>query len=290
MLQKVFNNLKNVPGYEAAAREGAEEFARVLGLDAATTRRIRNAINVRSTADFKAGIRRCTEWLGGKVRGRPYALLVESGRTTKSSMWLGVLVVDAAGPPVAILTYDGQRIHGDPAGARCLVHLNDAIYSGAQMAGMIDRLAQREFDLYVTKKLTVYFAAAYGTSSAALRLRTAMNENAAALTKKSSVFFAKTLPETPLYDIFDEDVNVRPSISIMPHKVPNSVSFGAIHTNGNSLSAEIRKKILRKATFGVRHTEPYKQVRPNAAMTNLVHAVARASQRRNTMMAKRRKV
>ena len=328
-MDRSFRALKNLDA--GKVRAGARQFAKNAGLTNRETALLVEAINVRTAADFKEAIAIAVAHLKAKVRGRPYALLVESrsrggggGGGVKSSEWLAFQVVKVLGPPTGIVLYDinsdklGYKSTSGPSntwanrtsdrkglfaavldGAKCVVHLNDAIYSGTQLATLIDRYDR---DAYIqmdggpfNRGPPLFIAAGFGTAYAK-----AKHEGLA------NVYFAKTIASRPdVVNIvapnmrdshFYRNLNPARLLTILPHKVPNSVSFG-MYTNKKLPQGGFRSYFLTdyvKKALGVSYDnatqlEPYKRVNVQLGNGNL-RAFARTAPRRSSRVLVQRKL
>lgn len=237
----------------------------------------------------------CESWLRKKAGGQPYALLIEANaqqKTSKSSLWLAHRVIAALGPPVVtieiaensdIQTDRNPYVRAVSAGARCIVHLNDAVYSGSQLYGILKQLGQYAA---AQKKIRipVYVAAAYATKLAQERLQRIKNTRNNFF-RLVHVYYAYTLPENPLtknnFKQFGNRVRFAPTMSIMPHKVPDEVSFGL-----NIMPKNVFKSYdyLNSLYASIRNTTPretYKQVSPKTAKSNLKRFIRRGIQKKN---------
>lgn len=312
-MDQSFRALKNLDA--GKVRGGAMQFAKNAGLSSRQTALLVDAINVRTAADFRGAIAKAVAHLKAKVRGRPYALLIESSSagSVKSSVWLAPQVVRALGPPTGIVNYDtwakkfGYKPVSGPSntladrtvdkrgliaaasdGAKCVVHLNDAVYTGKQLADLMKQ-AYDEMLWATGRRLAppppFFVAAAYGRAGIAEYFSRTIDEHLGQM-PATDVYFAKTIPSrhdvvklvTPDMTRVSPNFNPASMFTILPHKVPNHVSFGLMY------HSDTRSYILRDYVvnaLGINKAaplEPYKRITTREGNMNLREFIA-ASQK-----------
>ena len=206
-------------------------------------------INIRSASDFRRHAYRAITWLRRSVNGRPYALLVEVGKTygelrgkkwsMKSSLWLGgPLMRSFRRAPAMVIPIVYGFVHPDfvkaalRQGIADFVHIDDTVYSGIQKAGIVTNFRGVVQKLRTRVSVRLFIAAAYTS----LEGRRAVLEasTASSLKQLKVSFFAsdiltrRELNNAVKQELIAKDVrhNSAPLSTIMPHKVPNTVSFG----------------------------------------------------------------
>ena len=279
-------------------------------LSAATRTLVHNSVDVRTAKEFKTNIDKCCSWLKGNVNDKPYALFVEvmpssKENRPKSSLFLAHRVVAALGPPVAlVITYEDRRLQDGSLfmveglqkalarGAECIVHLNDAVYTGQQLGEQLKALV-----LQLTRvhgfglTLPIYVATAYGTNVKALIEKKTYSSNRYVVTSYTKrhypmkMYFAESIPFDPLRTLKNrimknakrsgtvsnriEKLNVRPALTLLPHKIPNSHSIG-VRTLKLELTRYLEDALGNGA--GSKWKAPYKKngIRSNKALAELI--------------------
>lgn len=198
-------------------------------------------LNVRSADEFFRFTRDGMAWIAREIGTRPYALIAEvaSGNTlhnslkAKSSAWLAAPLVRFLGrPPAAIIPFhDGGWLAGDlvrtavAQGILDFVHVDDAIYSGSQKAILVNEMGA----LRIRDVPRLYIAAAYATQKGLAKVRARVATVAKwvhVALHASGTMNEPTAPPNILPELIGKGHTVGPTMSILPFKVPNEVSFG----------------------------------------------------------------
>ena len=240
-LKQAYNSLgaHNNARIRDRVTRGMHEFFSTRPVHHEIVKRFVDAINFKTTVQFKAAVEKATGWLKKGVRGRPYVLVVEMGDDhVKSSAWLAHKVEEKVGRPLELIS-----LHENPElikaklkkafarGATTIVHLDDAWYSGQQKGGMIEQLLYHlmEDDFSASKMdVTMLFAAAFGPRVLPAFLKSMqgkrrMHDRRSTATVK---FYAAEAMRDPPKNLRKHANFGTRKYTIMPHKLPDSVSFG----------------------------------------------------------------
>lgn len=221
-------------------------------LTPATRDALWSLIDVRSAADFRDHAGRAMAWLRNSVGDRPYALLVEIGADfgnfrpdtrrqftkMKSSLWLAAPLVRVFGrPPAVVLPLLNGRVHPVllkkalfQKNVKEFVHIDDTVYSGSQKADIVANFKAAIRGLRPRFPVSLYIGAAYSSPMGEEKVLNAAGANS----KNVQVHFYKshTLTRRELethinQELRNKGINLRtaPLSTIMPHKVPNMISF-----------------------------------------------------------------
>jgi hypothetical protein len=242
-MMNAFNRMPNMN--RAAINKAFHTWATAVQLSPAARNALHQALNVRSKDEFLRHIIESIEWITKHLGDRPYALIVEvneknSTFTAKSSAWLGGPTVRAIGrqPSAVIPFYRGQRVAARPVaaaldrGIRDFVHVDDAMYSGLQKETLVDEMYALLKKARVSERPTLWIAVAYTTPAATALVKRA----ASRASKVMDVVLvapgtirnpAENLPPNVVTEVSTRTKQtVGPSMTVLPFKVPNSVSFG----------------------------------------------------------------
>ena len=228
-----------------------------------TRHALRSQIDVRSASEFRAGISKGVDWLAQHLRHHPrYAMIVEiAPKTAKSSTWLaGPVIAElrAKGlpkPTILIPSWLPDKLVDTALslGVTAFVHVDDAIYSGAQKASMLGALQAKLAHARVPRPVDVYIAAAYSTGLGTQRVlhewekfvdkgqRKLLRVHVFAPheIKKRAMPLASRL-EFAARGRLQNAFRGGPTMTVLSHKVPNTVSFGP-----GSLSDHLVKHIQK---------------------------------------------
>ena len=235
--QDSYYTLKNLN--TAAIHKGFDVWARAMKLSHAAAETYRAQIHIRKAQEFRGGVQQGVLWLAHKLhtlstrrRFKPYAMLVEvdkTAHTAKSSAWLAGPVIQGLGvygvpPPTVLIPVVGRKIQSLRylrealrLGVTTFVHVDDAIYSGEQkhgmLAGLLSMLRQEK-----APPSRMYLATAYATTDGLAHVEKAT----VPLVLDVSVFAALKIPirTAPV------NGNGGPTMTILPHIVPDVKSFG----------------------------------------------------------------
>lgn len=210
-----------------------------------------DAIDFKTAAEFKRAVAKATDWLKKEVHGKPYILYVEGGDVyTKSSDWLAHKVIEKLGMPWGRIVWgniseaERQLRAAYAHGVTTVVHLDDAWYTGTQKKDQIDTLLmtwRRVLNTHRNAPSTVHakilVAAAYGPhhvpklqeiqGTHAIFFHVPGNSTARKDTFEVKFFAAAEIPEPPRNLAVLGNVNFgRRKYTVMPHKLPNGLSFG----------------------------------------------------------------
>ena len=199
-------------------------------------------LNVREAREFRDGVHQCIIWLAHKLhnsRQNLYAMLVEGETSTiKSSAWLAQPVIKTLGmygipPPAVIIPVRLGEIksleyirHARRFGITNYIHVDDAMYSGHQ---------NEEIAISLRKKLAataggtgvppqtshLYMATAYSTDVAYRRVNKQTSPEL-----DVHVFASFKIPERKWFLNTGRVNEGGPTSTILPHKIPDDVSFG----------------------------------------------------------------
>lgn len=247
-------------------------YGTVTGMHRKQQQRVRSTVRAVTPGEFERALAKCQVWLREHVRGRrPYALLLGSSSSASgmnSSQWLArhVMSWEALGPPDMTLRDDGtlkaQAARAADMGVKAIVHLNDALYSGNQLYEMLEEMENT--------RIPVFIAVAYSTPTAiSLIAGTGRAEGAIfrgrgklRLHPDSRFYAASKIADTPHTAGYTYDAasgrykansarealrgtsDVGATMTLLPHKVPNTMSFGMIrrgHTLSNYVTHAVGK-------------------------------------------------
>ena len=211
--QDSYYTLKNLN--TAAIHKGFDVWARAMKLSHAAAETYRAQIHIRKAQEFRGGVQQGVLWLAHKLhalstrrRFKPYAMLVEvdkTAHTAKSSAWL-------AGPVI-----QGLDVYGVPPPTVLIPVVGRKIYSGEQkhgmLAGLLSMLRQEK-----APPSRMYLATAYATTDGLAHVEKATAPSVLDV----SVFAALKIPirTAPV------NGNGGPTMTILPHIVPDVKSFG----------------------------------------------------------------
>lgn len=250
-------------------RKNVEAFAKGF-LDAEHVKKITNATRIVTTAEFKDRLTKCLVWLKENIGQRPYGIILGRPLTTtplgmgnwiknrigKSALWLAHLIEEHVGRPAALYLdhtttgMSGARQFIEERDIHTWCFLDDGIYSGKQVreyVGFIDR--HRIWD---DGRHTLLIAAAFATAQLGQVFRHPSHVRFPTV----KVFTGERMDS--LHDVFNvsqHNIHGRPivdrldntgaTLTIMPHKVPDEVSFG-FTSNDKVLVPEDRIKVPYK--------------------------------------------
>ena len=212
-----------------------------------------------TAADFKRAVAEGVAWLRKTVApGTRYALNVEAGDPDpRGTEWLASQVVRALGKPVR---FDAKS--AIEHGARTVVFFDDAVYSGSQMyheLGDLRRYAARRG----LRGLRVVVCVAYATSRGMEVIEDAANDLRTA-GHAVDVFAARPLRQAAnvlspaaLGEIQGAYGFLAPTLTIMPHKIPDEMSFGFGNDEPTSLGRHLERRLAPAGSE--RWTAPYKR-------------------------------
>jgi hypothetical protein len=221
---------------------------------------LHRALNVRSATNFQNHMARVSVALNEHIatfRGEPYAMLVEMSSqyaadwylsrvplnpskrrryAPKSSAWLAGPVISrlARRPKMMIPVYhhstgsilaEGLVREALRHGIRHFVHVDDAIYSGLQKSQIVQMLCRV---LKVSKPLpSVWIGAAYATATGlrAIRRKTCHRRMTTTVYAAGTIA-SPVVPWRTHVELLLKLQRVGPTMTVMPYKVPNRVSFG----------------------------------------------------------------
>lgn len=261
-------NLETINAFRRPlVEQGIENFMDAAGITNATNREtFRNSIDKATARDFQQAIDRCINWFKLKLRGRRKYMLVLDGRPPsnnhlakmkKSSRWLAHVVTAALGRPEHVF-YVGHpanfRKHTNVAkkiitpaliDGSVFLHLDDAVYTGNQKSEIFDfinALAEA-----VNPKFEFYMAAAYATQHGTQRIQESLQEN-------QEFYHDRDLRPMPLSQAFLNKYNLTiedpgTTMSLMPHKVANSVSFGVSTGKAGWLGTKLTNRLNKETIY-----------------------------------------
>jgi hypothetical protein len=191
-----------------------------------------------TSVQFKRNVGNALLWTKTQLHGRPYCHLlgsIQSHGRAKSSLWLAHLVKQIVGPPAFYMTEDMLRLFPRRVlktmfrslGVSTIVYFDDGIYSGNQAEDDIGY-----FDLEIGSKNFAYIvAAAYATKEALKKLKGLENNrgkrlNIQAFAPGVFVNIESSLPDTTFDRVWSTSKLRGHTLSAMPYKIPDHVSFG----------------------------------------------------------------
>jgi hypothetical protein len=279
------------------------------GLSMAARNALFKALNVQTKQQFVKHMTRVSRWIGKSIGRRPYALVVEvgyvdfdnstgSGREVavfaKSSVWLGGPLVRALGrmPDAIIPVYDGHMldygrfydlshiavIRAITKGIRDFVHVDDALYSGAQKAQLVSQFITHVADvkktfegknrpMHGTHIPRLFVAAAYSTRTAMTAIKRDIATAATRAVRRGgssnnnkkpgarvSLYASSKIPKPTFSnaveaELAQKELSAGPTMTTMPFKVPNALSFGPKGL-GNALSQARGRPLYGNHGFG----------------------------------------
>ena len=253
-----FYSLKNVK--EGSVYGTFDAWAKRRKMSKYTRDALKGQLDIRRADEFKAAISKCITWLTHR-RLKKYSMIVEiSPATAKSSTWLAGPVIAGLKShkihaPYSIIPFTSGRLLSPSAvkealdaGITTFVHVDDAIYSGSQK-GILVRQLTTILRTRQIKHARLLIGVAYTTD---LGRRYISRLTKAPL--KLEFFAAHTirtrkLPWVSRVELMlrgDKNISVGgPAMTVLPHKMPNSVSFGPASLSKN-LQSHIQKPVYKK--------------------------------------------
>jgi hypothetical protein len=255
-LLNTFDTLKNMN--KSVIRSAVERWAmHGRPLSQRTYSEVEAALDVRTATQLKIGVRSCAKYLAAVIGGRPYALVVEVGseflgrHSVKSSLWLATPLIRELAklgmdPPSMVIPYPLK--HGIfktlvqdivSKGIRDICHIDDALYSGQQKAGLVTDIERSLAPLGFTRQVVrVWIVAPFSTAEGRTRALQGSRKaygllrrtfrNPVSRVNVFAPFILKTpaFTRTALLELRrrGNKLNGKP-MSIMPHKMPDGFSF-----------------------------------------------------------------
>jgi hypothetical protein len=226
-------------------RQGIDNFATKVGMADENRQKLHEAVEIVPAADFKSAIQRCIEWFLDRFKefeartGRRPVFGIGRffiNEKTKSSDWLEHKLIEALGSPLFYVD-DKYGLHETPNlsanSPRSLpdfvVLLDDAVYSGLQLQEWYLNVNNALIKFFRTDAPALLIATAYASREGAERVRKNMSA-------KDKFFHAKTIRSTPhmqwirKYGLRSNlqtlTKPIQRTMTVMPHKSPNSFSMG----------------------------------------------------------------
>jgi hypothetical protein len=261
-LRRSFNSLGNVK--RSTVYRTFNTWAKKRRMTAFTREALRKQLDIRRAGEFKRAITRCIAWLAKRLTTK-YAMIVEITRTTaKSSTWLAGPVIEGLmtryriqGPSVIIPFVDGTYVSARglkdalDAGITTFVHVDDAIYSGSQKGIMVRQL-RAAVNKTSVKKARVLLAVPYTTDIGRQYIRRLAGPPLRLEFYAPYTIATRSLPWVSRVELLlrgDKNISAGgPAMTVLPHKMPNSVSFGPSSLS-YMLQARIPKPVYKKISF-----------------------------------------
>jgi hypothetical protein len=259
--QRSFHALKNVR--PRAIYSAFDSWAKRRDMTGYTREALKQQMDIRRADEFKHAVGLCTHWLVNHNLQR-YAMIIEITQTTaKSSTWLagpvitGLQKLGVPGPTVIIPFVDGRYLsvkavkEAIDTGITTFVHVDDAVYSGSQKGIMVRQLTSALRAAHV-KRARALIAVPYTTDLG----RRYVSRLAARPLKlhfyAPHIIKTRTLPWVSRVELMLRgNKNIRsggPAMTILPHKMPNSVSFGPASLS-YALQTRIPQPVYKKFSF-----------------------------------------
>jgi hypothetical protein len=257
ILLKSYHSLKNIK--KNNVRSVFDTWAQKLELPRETKNALFKQLDVRGSAEFKNAISSCIQWLANHKLNK-YAMIVEmSGEELKSSTWLAPPVIEGLkklgipGPSI-IIPCNQRRLNQKAVkqalddGIKTFIHVDDAVYSGWQKADMVEDLADTVKHLYYNG-VRFLLAVAYSTKIGMKEIKS-REKHSLQLEIFSPITIPSRMRSFPSLSKKMSDIikNGGPTMTILPHKVPNHASFGPKSLSSN-LAARLPKPVYKSKSF-----------------------------------------
>jgi truncated hemoglobin YjbI len=288
-MKRLYNDLDD--SRRPLIRQGVDNFANKVGMADENRQKLHEVVDIVPAADFKSAIQRCIDWFLDRFKefearmgrrpvfsiGRFFAFQTS---LPKSSDWLEHKLIEALGSPLFYVNENKkemlkrlqQYFSANSPLPDFVVFLDDAVYSGWQLGDWVKDVGGILRRFFRKDAPALLIATAYATPEGAERVREGM------LDSKDKFFHAKTLRSTPQLGLglqwiqkYDLNLNLNPTMTVMPHKSPNGASMGLETRNGqtqmsNSIRTRTGEGIYKLPTIAmmcgmVKRTRPSAEIR-----------------------------